>query len=113
MPRSIICSPLLTALQKSAALSASLEEQQNVLAERTRALQEANTNLQRRAMYLEASTQVSQALATVFELEILLEQAVNLIVQHFDFYRARHFPGRRGWAVGAALRLRVGGAGGG
>jgi len=82
---------LLTALQKSAALSISLEEQQAVLAERTRTLQEANTNLQRRAMFLEASTQVSQALATVFEAEILLEQAVNLIVQHFDFYRAAIF----------------------
>jgi GAF domain-containing protein len=79
---------LLNALQKGADLSTSLEEQQAVLAERTRALQEANTNLQRRAMYLEASTQVSQALSTIFELEILLEQAVNLIVQHFDFYRA-------------------------
>lgn len=79
---------LLTALQSSAALSVSLEQQQAILSERTQALQEANTNLQRRAMYLEASTQVSQAVATVFELEILLDRAVNQIVKHFDFYRA-------------------------
>ncbi|MBN1486749.1 MAG: GAF domain-containing protein [Anaerolineae bacterium] len=59
--------------------------------ERTHALQQANSSFQRRAMYLEASVQVSLTLATLFELDSLLDQAVNLITHHFDFYHTGIF----------------------
>ncbi len=82
---------LFAALQKSSALSVQLEEEQAVLAQRTQVLQAANLSLQRRAMYLEATTQVSQALVSIFELEVLLQRAVDMIAVRFNFYHVGIF----------------------
>jgi GAF domain-containing protein len=88
-------------LQRSVKLSEDLEMQQTALAERMRTLQEANLSLQRRAMYLDATAQVSQALMTVFDVEALLDQAVQLISRHFDMaYTAIYLPDITGtWLV--------------
>lgn len=76
---------VLSALRHSDTFSLQSEQGQSVLAGRTQALQIANANLQRRALYLASSTHVFQSLATVFELDALLEQAVNLISRTFEF----------------------------
>ncbi len=88
-------------VQHSAQLSEDLEARQVALGERMRALQEANLSLQRRALYLDATAQVSQALMTVFDAEALLEQAVQLISRHFDVaYTAIFLPDETGtWLV--------------
>ncbi len=84
--------PRLTeALIESRRLANELNANQLDLQERTRALQQANLAFQRRATYLEASAQVSQAIATVFDLDMLLQRSVNLITNFFDFYHAGVF----------------------
>ncbi|MCS7177762.1 MAG: GAF domain-containing protein [Anaerolineae bacterium] len=59
--------------------------------ERTRALQEANYALQRRAIQLEASAEVSRAITSIFNVDELLRQAVDLIRDRFGFYHAGIF----------------------
>ncbi len=59
--------------------------------ERTRALQEANYALQRRAIQLEASAEVSRAIISIFNVDELLWRAVNLIRDRFGFYHAGIF----------------------
>ncbi len=66
-------------------------DREAAISERTRALQEANLTFQRRAMYLDASVQVSQALSTLFELDNLLDRAANLVTQYFGFYHTGIF----------------------
>ncbi len=65
-----------------------LEEQ---VAERTRALQDANYALQRRAIQLEASSEVGQAIASIFDIDQLLRKTVDLIRDRFKFYHAGIF----------------------
>jgi len=92
---------LLDALQKGVDLSHELEVERARLAERTSTLQNANVNLQRRAFYLESSTQIAQALATMVELDTLLDQAVNLIAGVFSFSHVAVYlmDGEEEWAV--------------
>ncbi|MBN2004977.1 MAG: GAF domain-containing protein [Anaerolineae bacterium] len=92
---------LLAALQKGVDLSHELEIERVRLSERTSTLQDANLNLQRRALYLESSTQVAQALATMVELDTLLDQAVNLIAGDFGFSHVAVFlmDDEEEWAV--------------
>lgn len=59
--------------------------------ERTRALQEANYALQRRAIQLEASAEVSRSITSIFNVDELLRRAVNLIRDRFGFYHAGIF----------------------
>lgn len=59
--------------------------------ERTRALQEANYALQRRAIQLEASAEVSRSIISIFNVDELLRRAVNLIRDRFGFYHAGIF----------------------
>lgn len=59
--------------------------------ERTRALQEANYALQRRAIQLEASAEVSRAITSIFNVDELLRRAVNLIRDRFGFYHVGIF----------------------
>lgn len=59
--------------------------------ERTRQLQEANYKLQRRAIQLEASSQVGRAITSVLSLDDLLAEIVNLIRDRFGFYHAGIF----------------------
>ncbi len=68
-----------------------VEAEREELQERLEILQASNLNFQRRAMYLEASLEVSQVLSTLFEVEPLLDRAVNLITQHFGFYHTGIF----------------------
>ena len=68
-----------------------IEMEREELQERLQMLQASNLTFQRRAMYLEASLEVSQVLSTLFEVEPLLDRAVNLITQHFGFYHTGIF----------------------
>ncbi len=70
------------------ALMEGLEQQVN---ERTRALQEANRILQRRAIQLQASTEVGRAITSIFDVDELLAQTVELIRDRFGFYHAGIF----------------------
>jgi len=72
-------------LQRSAQLSADLEARQEELAGRMRVLQDSNLGLQRQAMYIDAGVQATRGLMQHFEVEPLLERAVQLISRHFDF----------------------------
>ncbi len=82
---------IVAAMERSERTARELEQEKAVLSERTRSLQQSNMAFQRRAMYLDASLQVSQILATLFEVEPLLEQAANLITRHFGFYHTGIF----------------------
>jgi GAF domain-containing protein/HAMP domain-containing protein len=74
-------------------------EQQVV--ERTRALQETNDALQRRAMQLEASAEIAQAITSIFDAKRLLSKTVDLIRDRFGFYHAGIFllDETREWAI--------------
>jgi DNA-binding LacI/PurR family transcriptional regulator/GAF domain-containing protein len=69
--------------------------------ERSRALQEANYALQRRAIELEASAEVGRAITSIFDVDELTRQTVDLIRDRFDFYHAGIFllDETREWAV--------------
>lgn len=82
---------LLEALDRSAALARELEAQQSTLEDRAQALQQANLAFQRRAMYLEATAQVAQAIATIFDQEALLQKIVDLVTEYFGFYHTGIF----------------------
>ncbi|MFN2108229.1 MAG: GAF domain-containing protein [Anaerolineae bacterium] len=88
-------------LQRSAQLSADLEARQHDLAERMRVLQDSNLSLQRQAMYIDAGVEVTQELMQQFDVDSLLEKAVQLISRHFDFaYVALFLPDETGaWLV--------------
>ncbi len=73
----------------SSALRANLLVQE--VRDRTRSLQEANYALQRRAIQLEASAEVAQAITSIFDVSALLRKAVNLIRDRFGFYHAGIF----------------------
>jgi len=72
-------------------LQALYNELEERVRERTRALQEANYALQRRAIQLEASAEVSRAIISIFNVDELLRRAVNLIRDRFGFYHAGIF----------------------
>jgi GAF domain-containing protein/HAMP domain-containing protein len=68
-----------------------MKEMEQRVADRTRALQEANYALQRRAIQLEASAQVSRAITSILNVNELLRQTVDLIRERFGFYHAGIF----------------------
>jgi len=68
-----------------------MEELEERVAARTRSLQEANYALQRRAIQLEASADVGQAIASIFDVDQLLRSTVELIRDRFNFYHAGIF----------------------
>lgn len=72
-------------------LQALYTEMEQRVAERTRALQEANASLQRRATQLEASAEIARAITSIFDVDTLLQQTVNLIRERFGFYHAGIF----------------------
>ncbi|MGC9346600.1 MAG: HAMP domain-containing protein, partial [Anaerolineae bacterium] len=53
--------------------------------ERTKRLQSANYQIQRRALHLQASQEVSQAITSVRDPDLLLEQVTKLIRDHFIY----------------------------
>ena len=68
-----------------------MEGLEDRVAERTQALQDANYALQRRAIQLEASSEVGQAISSIFDIDKLLRKTVDLIRDHFEFYHAGIF----------------------
>ncbi|HIQ01556.1 MAG TPA: GAF domain-containing protein, partial [Anaerolineales bacterium] len=72
-------------------LQASYTDLERQVAERTRALQEANYALQRRAVQLEASFEVGRAITSIFDVDQLLRRTVELIRDRFGFYHAGIF----------------------
>ena len=61
------------------------------VAERTRALQRANETLERRALQLETSAQVSRELTSILDIDDLLTQVVELIRDAFHYYHVHIF----------------------
>jgi DNA-binding LacI/PurR family transcriptional regulator/GAF domain-containing protein len=59
--------------------------------DRTKALQEINYALQRRAIQLEASATVAQTITSIFDVDELFRRSVNLIRDQFGFYHAGIF----------------------
>jgi len=68
-----------------------MESLEQRVAERTRALQEANYALQRRAIHLETSAEVGQAITSIFDVDQLLRKTIELIRDRFGFYHAGIF----------------------
>jgi DNA-binding LacI/PurR family transcriptional regulator/GAF domain-containing protein len=75
--------------QISSALQATMLVQQ--VEERSRALQEANYALQRRAIQIEASAEVGRASTSIFDIDELLKQTATLISDRFGFYHVGIF----------------------
>ena len=59
--------------------------------ERTRALQEANEALERRALQLETSARVGRDITSILELDDLLTRVVDLIQDAFGYYHVQIF----------------------
>ncbi len=59
--------------------------------ERTRALRKANETLERRALQLETSAQVSRELTSILDIDDLLTQVVELIRDAFHYYHVHVF----------------------
>jgi len=72
-------------------LQALYNELEDRVRERTRALQEANYALQRRAIQLEATAEVSRSIISIFNVDELLRKAVDLIRDRFGFYHVGIF----------------------
>lgn len=106
----VIAPRVFAKLQRSEQLSVELEARQQELAERMRALQDANLSLQRHAMYMDAAIQVTRELMQQFAVEPLLAKAVQLISRHFDFPHVAIFLPD---ATGKALVLRAASSPGG
>jgi GAF domain-containing protein/HAMP domain-containing protein len=68
-----------------------MERLEQRVAERTRALQEANYAIQRRATQLEASVEVGRAITSIFDVDQLLRKTTELIREQFGFYHAGIF----------------------
>ncbi len=84
--------PRLTgALHETHSLVQQLSEERQSLEQRTRALQQVNYTLQRRAMQLEASAEVARAISSIFDLDQLLNQTVHVISDRFGFYHTGIF----------------------
>ena len=69
----------------AAQLKSLYEDLEAKVVERTRRLQEANTQIQRRALHLQASQEVSQAITSIRDPELLLMQVTDLIRNHFVY----------------------------
>jgi signal transduction histidine kinase/CheY-like chemotaxis protein len=59
--------------------------------ERTRELAQVSTQMQRRALQLQASAEVARAIASVRDLDVLLPQVTHLISQRFGWYHVGIF----------------------
>ena len=84
-------SVLARSRQLSHALTAEKDRLEQQVTERTHALQEANYALQRRAMQLQASAHVAQAITSIFDMGELLRETIELIRERFGFYHAGIF----------------------
>jgi GAF domain-containing protein len=82
-------------LRQERKLRVELIAQQNALSqqmiERTHSLQEANYQLQKRAIHLEGSAQVSRAAASILDPQELMQTTVDLIRNRFNYYHVSFF----------------------
>lgn len=81
----------LTFNEMAARLQITYDELEERVAERTSALQAANVALQRHAVQLEATADVSRAITSIFDVDDLLRSTVDLIRDRFGFYHAGIF----------------------
>jgi len=82
---------LAAALSRNRRIAQELQASRAELEKRTHALQEANYALQRRAIQLQASTEVGRTIISIFDIDELLQRTVNLIRDQFGFYHAGIF----------------------
>ncbi len=75
----------------TAQLQDSISNLEDRVAERTRALRKANETLERRAIQLETSAQVSRELTSILNIDALLTQVVELIRDAFHYYHVHIF----------------------
>jgi transcriptional regulator with GAF, ATPase, and Fis domain len=68
-----------------------LAQEQEELDARAEALQKANYAMQRRTMHMEAGAEVARTIASIFNLERLLERTVRLVSDSFHFYHTGIF----------------------
>lgn len=59
--------------------------------ERTRALQEANTALEQRALQLQISAQVGREITSILDIDVLLPRVVEMIREAFGYYHVQVF----------------------
>lgn len=110
----IVLRSLNRTLQHERTLHAELAAQQDVLsqqvAERTHLLQEANYQLQKRAIHLEASAEISRATASILDPQELMQSTVDLIRTRFNYYHVTLFllDETSEWAVAQASTGKVG-----
>ena len=81
----------LTFNEMAARLQLTYDELEERVAERTSALQAANAALQRRAVQLEATADVSRAITSILDVDDLLRATADLIRDRFGFYHAGIF----------------------
>jgi len=77
--------------EMAARLQLTYDELEERVTERTSALQAANAALQRRAIQLEATADVSRAITSILDVDDLLRSTVDLIRDRFGFYHAGIF----------------------
>jgi len=91
----LVANNLNRVLQQERTLRTELVTQQNALARevarRTDLLQKTNYQLQKRAIHLEASAQVSQAAASTLDPQELMQITVDLIRTQFNYYHVSFF----------------------
>jgi nitrate/nitrite-specific signal transduction histidine kinase len=75
----------------TAQLQDSITNLEERVAARTRALRRANETLERRALQLETSAQVSRELTSILDIDDLLTQVVELIRDAFHYYHVHIF----------------------
>ena len=75
----------------SASLEVTVSERTEELAERTRQLETANTQMQRRARQFEAVTEVTGAITSIRDLQELLPRIATVISEQFNFYHVGVF----------------------
>ena len=82
---------LAQALTQSRVLAKEMEEERQDLELRAQAIREVNYALQRRVMQLEAGAEVGRTVASIFDLEQLLNRTTVLISEGFGFYHTGIF----------------------
>ncbi|MGD9029470.1 MAG: GAF domain-containing protein [Anaerolineae bacterium] len=75
----------------TAQLQDSITNLEERVAERTRALQQANQALEQRALQMETSARVSRELTSILDIDDLLTQVVELIRDAFQYYHVHIF----------------------
>ena len=99
-----------TALEQKVEGPAQEEDQLEALHRQISLLQQANYQLQKRAIHLEASTAVSQAAVSILDPQELMQTTVDLIRERFKYYHVSFFllDEAEEWAVVRASTGEIG-----